>query len=446
MPGVREANMGIDVAGRRGVFRALMTGLALVLLLGAVVPAAAQQRAEVPPGFEDEVVTAIADYPTDLAWMGKDLLIVTIGGVIYRLPNADRAATPDVILDIAPRVGTGREQGMLGVVADPGFSATKNRYLYVYYTRDEGGCSNEFRVPPPEPSTCFNRVSRFTVDASGIVDPASEKPLIPFIGVGIPNHNAGDLAFGKDGMLYVSVGDGGTDTGDGVLKAQSLGAMHGKILRVRRDGKAPRNNPFAGKGSVACAKQPGGVAPKGRRCAEIFAYGLRNPYRITFDPNARGSVFFINDVGEATWEEINVGTAGANYGWPRREGRCPTGKDTGCTGTKKKRFTEPIYAYNHKTAGCATITGGAVVPRSSNWGRAYRGRYLFGDWSCDTVFALNPRPKGKGYDAVKVAWPGPDDDLEITALLFDPSGSTLYYASQWDADDRNEIRSIRVGS
>lgn len=425
----------------RGARLALTAGLAMLLLLGSIIPVAAQQRADVLPGFADEMVTAIPTYPTDLAWMGNDLLVVTIVGVVYRLPGADPAATPEVILDISSQVGTGREQGMLGVVADPGFSATKNRFLYVYYTRDEGGCSNEFRTPPPDPSKCFNRVSRFSVGPDGSVDPASERPLVPFIGVGIPNHNAGDLAFGRDGMLYISVGDGGVDTPGGVAKAQNLGSLHGKILRVRRDGTAPRKNPFAGKGSVACARQPGGTAPRGKRCKEIFAYGLRNPYRITFDPNARRAVFYINDVGESTWEEINLGKAGANYGWPRREGRCPTGKEVGCTGANK-RFIDPVYSYNH-ASGCRTVTGGAVVPRSSTWGPAYRGRYLYGDWSCDAVFALKARPKGKGYVAEKIAWPGPDDDLEITALLFDRSGDTLYYASQWGAGDRSEIRAIR---
>ncbi len=438
--------MDIERAHGRRALRALMTGLAVLLLLGSIVPAAAQQRAVVRDGFEDSLVASITNYPTDLAWMGNDLLIVTKGGIIYRVPNADPQAAPEVVLDHSAHVGTGQEQGMVGVVADPKFSATTNRFLYVYYTRNEGGCADvSYGVPPPDPSKCFNRVSRFTVNPDGTVDPASEKPLIPFIPVGIPNHNGGAVAFGKDGMLYISVGDGGTDTGAGTRKSQNLGDLHGKILRVRRDGTAPRKNPFAGKGSVACAKRATATAPKGKRCKEIFAYGLRNPYRITFDPNARGSVFYINDVGEKTWEEVNLGAAGANYGWPNREGRCPTGKEIGCKGTKK-RFTDPIYAYNHKTGDCNAITGGAVVPRSSNWGPAYRGKYLFGDWTCETIFALTPRPKGKGYTVEKIAWPGPDDRLEITALLFDRSGNTLYYTSQWDSDDRSEVRAIRRAS
>lgn len=419
-----------------------MLGLALVLLLGVALPVAAQPRSDVLPRFEDSVVTAIDHYPTDLAWMGGDLLIATIGGVLFRLEGADPGATPQVVLDVSDRVGTGREQGMLGIVADPAFAATANRYLYVYYTRDEGGCSNTFGTPPPDPSRCFNRVSRFAVGDDGVVDPASEHPLIPFIAVGIPNHNGGDLAFGKDGMLYVSVGDGGVDTPGGTGKAQDLGDLHGKILRVRRDGTSPRSNPFAGKGSVACAKQPTGTAPAGKRCAEVFASGLRNPYRIAFDPSGRGNRFFINDVGESSWEEINLGKAGANYGWPMREGRCQLGDADGCAGKSPKRLTAPIHVYNH-ASGCRTITGGAVVPKGSDWGRSYKGAYLFGDWACGSVFALSPARNGKRYVAKRIAWPGDGDDIELTAMVFDRSGDTLYYTSQWDEQDRSEVRAIR---
>jgi glucose/arabinose dehydrogenase len=430
-----------------------VVAVVLVLLVGlASAPGATtQRRAEVPAGFEDSLAATVDEYPTDLAWLGDDLLIATIGGKLYRLPGADPAAPLEVLLDIQDVVGTGREQGLVGVVADPGFAAGRNRFLYVYYTRDEGGCSNQFRVPPPDPSRCFNRLSRFDVPAAGAIDPASEKPLLPFVPVGIPNHNSGDLAFGKDGKLYLTVGDGGIETGAGAEKAQDLGDLHGKVLRLDRDGSPPRDNPFAGKDAVACGQRLDGAAPatapRGKRCAEIFAYGLRNPFRFAFDPNARGVRFFVNDVGEATWEEINLGRAKANYGWPRREGGCDYDPATAlaeCGGANPRRFQAPIHAYNHDD-GCTSVTAGAFVPAGSDWGREFRGAYLFGDWTCGTIFVLREKARGKGFDAEVFATPDAarPDSLALTALLFDRSGDVLYYAGESDPDGRSQIRAIQ---
>jgi len=421
----------------RGGTTAGLVGLLLALLLGGVLPVAAQQRAMVKPRFQDDLVATVDEYPTDLAWLGNDLLIATIKGKLYRLPGALPGAAPEVLLDLGAVVGTGREQGMVGVVADPGFSRTKNRFVYVFYTRNEGGCSNQFRVPPPDPSKCFNRLSRFSVPPSGPIDPATEKPLVARIAVGIPNHNSGDLAFGPDGLLYVSTGDGGVDTPGGAAKAQALNNLHGKILRIRRDGSVPDDNPFARKNSVACAKRATATAPSGRRCGEIFAYGLRNPFRFAFDPNAAEPRFFINDVGESTWEEVNLGEAGANYGWPHREGPCAPGQTAGCK--TPRRFERPVHAYQHAT-GCSSVTGGAVVPETSNWGKAYRGAYLYADWACGKMFSLQSRPNGKRFTASELAL---SQENALTAMLFEPRGNVLYYAAESDDQDRSQVRAIR---
>jgi glucose/arabinose dehydrogenase len=145
--------------------------------------------------------------------------------------------------------------------------------------------------------------------------PDSELPLLNQIPIGIPNYNRGDLEFGKDGFLYVSTGDGGTDTPGDAEKAQDLSNLHGKILRIARDGSGLASNPIAGRGSDRCDKDSS-TAPD-RTCTEVFAYGLRNPYRIAFDPNARSTRFssttWMSKLGrKSTAAELAPTTAGPN--------------------------------------------------------------------------------------------------------------------------------------
>ena len=177
--------------------------------------------------------------------------------------------------------------------------------------------------------TCVNRVSRFVLSASNVA--SNEFILIDNIPSTAGNHNAGDVQFGKDGYLYVSVGDGGCDyAGGGCAGANDASrdqnSLVGKILRITRDGGIPPDNPFLGSGTADCRSTGGTTA--GFKCRETFAWGLRNPFRIGFDPNAAGTRFFINDVGQDTWEEIDLAQAGADYGWNVREGHCATGSTT----------------------------------------------------------------------------------------------------------------------
>ena len=147
------------------------------------------------------------------------------------------------------------------------------------------------------------------------------------------NHNAGDLNFGKDGYLYASVGDGGRDyAGDSGGAGENDAArdshvLQGKILRIAPDGSIPSTNPYQGADSARCNVT--GKTTAGKQCQETFASGLRNPFRMAFDPDAASTRFFINDVGQNAWEEIDEGEAGADYGWNCREGKHPnstTGK------------------------------------------------------------------------------------------------------------------------
>jgi glucose/arabinose dehydrogenase len=388
---------------RHGVLFALLLPLVQLALQADVL------AAEPPLGFNDSAVVTVYGEPTDLSWLGDDMLIATENGWLFRQESTSAPDSPlgtaQMILDLSSQVGQGPEQGLLGVVADPDFPARP--YIYVFYTRArESGHCLDF------PANCSNRVSRFTMGDDGLLDPASEQPLLDSILVG-SLHNAGDLAFDAENLLYVSTGDAGR-----WKNSQDLSNLNGKILRVTRDGTPAPGNPFNAPGALACnGRKPGASAST---CPEIFAYGLRNPFRIAFNPNEETPIFYINDVGQEGWEEINLGIAGANYGWPLREGPCPIEMSLPCE--PDAGLVEPIYTYAHET-GCFAITGGAFVPNWSPWGAAFHNKYLFADWGCGRIFVLSPGENGN-----LVASPLAEDIPTVTALLFSRDGVALYYA------------------
>src|SRR5262249_45700585 len=147
------------------------------------------------------------------------------------------------------------------------------------------------------------------------------------------------------------------------------------------DGGIPPDNPFVGPGTARCNTT--GVTTPGLVCQETYAWGLRNPFRFAMDPNAPGTRLFIDDVGQDTWEEIDRGQPGADYGWNVREGHCATASTTDC-GPPPAGMTNPIYDYSH-AAGCTAITGGAFVPNGL-WPSEYDDTYLFDDYVCGKIF------------------------------------------------------------
>ena len=210
---------------------------------------------------------------------------------------------------------TDSEQGLLGVAVDPAFAS--NEFIYLFSSAEE----------TPD---CVNRVSRFTLPAGNVIDPLTELQLLNLIPSVTPNHNGGDLQFGKDGNLYVSVGDGGCDY---ALNSGCAGfndasrdehALVGKVLRIAPDGSIPADNPFQGAGTARCNVT--GLTAPGNRCQETFAWGFRNPFRLGFDPNAAGTRFFINDVGQGFWEEIDLGQAARTTAGTAARGRTRTSR------------------------------------------------------------------------------------------------------------------------
>ncbi|WP_194896954.1 PQQ-dependent sugar dehydrogenase [Catenulispora pinisilvae] len=333
------------------VLRSVLAAALALLGLNAVT---GQASATPPTGFSDTVIANVT-LPVGMTFTPDGrMLVTTKPGQLYAYsPAGVQTLALDGSGFICAKQPGQDERGMLGVVADPAFRT--NDYIYVYYSHSTGG-------------SCFNRVSRFTLDATNHVVSGSEKVLIDGI-QGDGFHNGGDLVFGKDGDLYISVGDGhcleGCDPDN--QAAQDLKNLNGKILRIAPDGSIPAGNPFSGSGTARCNT---GAITSGK-CQEIYAYGFRNPFRIALDPNASGTRIFVDDVGENTTEEIDQLKAGGNFGWPNCEGPCsPT----------NPAYVDPYYSYaDNMGGGRASITGGAFVPNGA-WNSSYNGDYLFSDY------------------------------------------------------------------
>ncbi|HXC49275.1 MAG TPA: PQQ-dependent sugar dehydrogenase [Candidatus Limnocylindrales bacterium] len=319
-----------------GPFR--FTTAVLFLMLCTSTPAPA---ATVPAGFSDSVVASGLASPTamEIAPDGR-IFVSQQTGALRVIKNGALLATPFLTLS----VNSSGERGLLGVVFDPNFAS--NRFIYVYYTTST--------------SPIHNRVSRFTASlANPDVAQAGETVLLDLENLSATNHNGGALHFGPDGKLYIAAGENAVGS-----NSQAMTNLLGKILRINSDGTIPTDNPFY-------------QTATGNNRA-IWARGLRNPFTFTFDP-ASGRML-INDVGQNTWEEIDDGIAGSNYGWPTSEG------PVGCTGSG---FTCPIYSYDH-SQGCA-ITGGAFYsPSTVSFPSGYNGLYFFADYCGNWIRVIDP--------------------------------------------------------
>ena len=378
---------------RRVSFPAAPALFVLVALFAAFLYAKPAAAATVPAGFEDKAVANVGN-PTALAFTPDGrMLIATQSGQLRLYQNGTLRSTP--ALDIYGKICSNSERGMLGVAVDPNFSS--NRYVYIYYTyKKHGVCPVQ---QPASTKNPVNRVSRFIMSGDTISKP-SERVLIDNIPTPNGNHNGGDIHFGKDGYLYVSVGDGGSDykndSGRGGQNdaSRDRNVLLGKMLRVTRDGGIPSTNPYTGADSARCGVPSANGRTSRKDCQETFARGLRNPFRTAFDPDARDTRFFINDVGQNAWEEIDGGKKGADYGWNLCEGKHDNPDRPGSVNCGSAPYTPPIHDYSHNT-GCSSITGAAFVPNGV-WPARYDRSYLFGDFVCGKIFSLTPK-SGGGY-------------------------------------------------
>ncbi len=404
---------------------AALAGLVVALLAWA--PSA--WAIVLPPSFDDQPVATTTD-PTALAFTPDGrMLIATKPGPLRVYEGGSLVPAPAI--DLTGVVCSDSERGLLGVAVDPSFQS--NHFIYLYYTfRKHGTCEVNTATTP------VNRVSRFVLGPDNLIAPSSELVLIDNIPSKDGIHNAGDLHFGKDGFLYAATGDGGCDwrgdSGCYLLNdaSRDLGGLAGKILRITRDGAIPPGNPYSGGNTARCNVT--GSTSANRRCQEIYASGLRNPFRTAFDVNSPTTRFYINDVGNSLWEEIDVGQAGADYGWNVREGPCASNSTTNC-GPPPAGMTNPIYSYQHAN-NCSSITLGDFVPVGV-WPPQYDGAYLFGDVVCGKIWQLVPQ--GGGYTASEFA----SGIVSLIDGVFGPSGAdqALYYIT-WAVYPDHEVRRI----
>lgn len=307
----------------------------------------------------------VFEEPVDLVALdGGDFLLAEKPGLVSRIDAA--GATLAEVLDLRGRVAQEHEeQGMLSIAPDPAFAA--NGRLWVYYIA---------------PSPLRSVVSRFTIEGDGRASPESELVVLeleqPF-----ENHNGGTLRFGPDGMLYLGLGDGG-DAWDPLGNGQNPGTLHGSILRLdvresstRAPYAVPPDNPFAGRD---------GYRP------EVWAYGLRNPWRMAFDP-ANGDLW-VGDVGQFAEEEVDLVAAGRNYGWADFEGTRCIVEDKACNEGASER---PIATYDHDD-GCA-VTGGVVYHGTEI--PALEGRFIYGDLCSGKVWSVNRKGNARRVGEVE---------------------------------------------
>jgi glucose/arabinose dehydrogenase len=374
------------------------TSLVLVVLAGLATTLAAGCPA--PNGYT--VTTAVPQAAfsemTAMHWIPGDpshALVLERSGIVWRVNTADSTEQATVYLDVRDRMldSLTQEEGLLGLAFAPDFQNSGR--LYLHYTAPGDAPINPGGIPRK------GVIARFQ-GSNVSADLATEARVIEFPDP-LSNHNGGAIAFGPDGYLYASLGDGG-GAGDPLGNGQNLGTLFGTIMRldvsVPTGYAIPPDNPFVG-------------VPGAR--GEIWAYGLRNVWRMSFD-TATGALW-VGDVGQGRVEEINVIVRGGNYGWSRLEGTRCYKPVTGCdpTGT-----IQPVVEYTHQF-GCAVTGGyvyhGASLPELQGW-------YIYGDFCTGRVWAVNA--EGERKTPIPIA----DTGLAISSFAQAPDGEV--YAVTFD--------------
>ena len=336
--------------------------------------------ATLPTGFrESQVGSNLSGSPTAMEFAPDGRLFVCLqDGRLRVIKNGTLLATSFVTLT----VDSSGERGLLGIAFDPNFAS--NKFVYVYYTVSS--------------APIHNRVSRFTANGDVAVA-GSETVLLDLDNLsGATNHNGGAIHFGPDGKLYIGVGENANGS-----NSQSLANRLGKILRINSDGSIPSDNPTSFPGITGT---PSGVN------RAIWAVGLRNPFTFAFQPGS--TRMFINDVGQSTWEEINDGIAGSNYGWPTAEGPATPANPN---------FRDPIFFYGHgssSTTGCAIVGGAFYNPSILQFPASFVGKYFFGDLCSGWVRVLDPSNNTASSFAASIS--------SLVDLKIGPDGALYYLA------------------
>jgi glucose/arabinose dehydrogenase len=359
--------------------RRLIGAVAIAVLLTGF----SLRAAILPPGFIETQYgsTLTPGRPTAMAFSPDGRLFVCLQTGQLRVINTNGGLLANPFVSLT--VDSLGERGLLGIAFDPNFA--NNQFVYLYYT-----------VPG---TPAHNRVSRFTA-AGDVAVVGSETVILELNSLSsATNHNGGAIHFGPDGKLYVAVGENAN-----AANSQVITNRLGKILRINADGSIPSDNPTSFGGI------PGSPTNENRA---IWAVGLRNPFTFGFQPGT--GRLFINDVGEGTWEEINDGIAGSNYGWSLCEGFCSPPNPS---------LRDPLFEYGHgtgNTTGCAIVGGAFYNPAISQFPASYAGKYFFGDLCSGWIRLFNPSSNTASSFATGIS--------TLVDLKVGPEGS-LYYLAQ----------------
>lgn len=323
----------------------------------------------------------------------KRIFVVEQEGTISVFQNTQDAQTSTTFLNIKSKVTSGGERGLLGLAFHPDFKT--NGYFYVNYTTG---------------SPLKSVIARYQAQTPASNTASTTETVLLTFSQPFDNHNGGALQFGKDGFLYIATGDGGNG-GDPDNNAQNKKSLLGKILRidVNSNNKGnygiPADNPFTGNA-------------EGNR-EEIFAYGLRNPWKMSFDTGS--DQLYVADVGQNKREEINLITNGGNYGWRIKEGIDCYNPASNCD---ENDLIEPIHDYT-QTDGDKSITGGYVYRGESI--KSLQGKYIYGDFVSGRIWALETE----------------NNRMKSNTLLLDSDGSI----STFGQDENGEIyfANLRTG-
>ena len=332
-----------------------------------------------PSDFAQQLVTSGITNPTAMAFAPDGRIFVAQqAGKLRVIKN--NVLLPASFVELT--VSSTGERGLIGIVLDPDFIT--NKYLYLYYT-----------VPG---SPAHNRISRFTANGD-VAQSGSESIVLELDPLSTAtNHNGGAMQFGKDGKLYVAIGENANSA-----HAQNPDTYHGKLLRINKDGSVPEGNPFL-------------TGSEQRK--RIWAQGLRNPY--TFSVHPESGRILVNDVGQVTWEEVNDATTGGkNFGWPTTEGNFNQ--------TTYPNFTNPIYTYPHGSGdgkGCALTGGTFFYPGTTNYPSTYFGKYFLQDYCNNWINSIDPEQSVAVRSAFATAVQG--SSLAITV----GNDGNLYFLSR----------------